>query len=229
MDEKQIKDSPIYEQTFHYKERRSNRNFIFVLAMIVMFVFGLRLWWQTAYSGVQVDGDSMNMTLRHGEKLLVEKTGWWNSADYGDVIVVQVDGYAEWKGAIDKSGNQVKFIIKRLIAKEGDSVYAKDGVVYLKKSGESKYTALKEPYAYYGAGNSYKNYYEFASYAEPYKVGVGEIFFLGDNRSTSYSSEDSRYKENKSKLKYLYKETDIYGTVPDWAIKYQAKIENVFF
>ena len=67
---------------------------------------------------------------------------------------------------------------------------------------------LNEPYAYH------KWNYDFALY----EVGEGEIFFLGDNRTNSY---DSRYQEGNSHLKTLYKADDIYGVVPDWAIRHK--------
>ena len=57
-------------------------------------------------------------------------------------------------------------------------------------------------------------------------MGEGEIFFLGDNRNISM---DSRYKEDMSHLDRLYKETDIYGIVPQWAIDKQEDLEKIFF
>lgn len=213
MKEKQLKDGELYEEKFHFKERRQTSLFILLCAFVVLFFIGARAYWDSVFSGVLVSGPSMERTLQNGDKLLVKSTGWWNQPDYGDVIIVWVADYEEWK----PRGEQR--IIKRLIAKEGDSVYAKDGTVYLKKAGESAYTALYEPYAYY---SSDKLFYDFSVYT----VGAGEIFFLGDNR---FGSQDSRYQENASQLDYLYKASDIIGTVPEWAIANKTILEKIFF
>ncbi|MBQ8428005.1 MAG: signal peptidase I [Clostridia bacterium] len=219
MKEKQLKDGALYEERFRFKERRSNALFILTIALILLIAFVFRAYWQTAIGGVQVSGTSMERTLQHGDKLLVKKTGWWHKADYGDVIVVRVDGYEEWQGRKDDKGKQISFIIKRLIAKAGDSVYCENGTVYLKKSGEVDYAPIAEPYAYYSQS---KNNYDF----DEYVLEKGEIFFLGDNR---FVSEDSRYQEGRSQLQYLYKEKDIMGTVPEWAIENRTILEGIFF
>lgn len=227
MKEKNLQDGQLYEDKFRYKERRQNAWFFLVLALFVWFIVGVRAYFESVYTGVEVSGPSMEQTLYGGnpalkipgDKLLVKRTGWWHEADYGDVIVVSVEGYDEWQGRRDASGQPITLIIKRLIAKEGDKVKCVDGVVYLQKAGETKYTALREDYAYY---SSNKAYYDFGVY----EVGAGEIFFLGDNR---FESQDSRYAEGQSQLGYLYKESDIIGTVPKWAIEHKKTLEKIFF
>ena len=227
MSEKKLQDGQLYEEKFRYKERRGNVWFVFFLALFVWLMVGLRAFFESAYTGVEVSGPSMNLTLYGGnpsqnipgDRLLVQKTGWWHQADYGDVIVVGVDSYPEWQYREDAQGNSITLIIKRLIAKEGDKVYARDGVVYLQKAGESEFTPLQEDYAYYASN---REYYDFGVY----EVGEGEIFFLGDNR---FDSQDSRYNEGHSQLGYLYKESDIIGTVSQWAIDNKAILEKIFF
>jgi len=80
---------------------------------------------------------------------------------------------------------------------------------------------LYEPYANYRG----KTDCRFASREDPYVVGKDEIFFLGDNRT---ESKDSRYKENLSHLEdSLYRVGDIYGVVPDWAIRHKNLIKYI--
>ena len=112
-------------------------------------------------------------------------------------------------------------IIKRLIAIEGDKVQCIDGQVSIMYAGTEQYVPLDEPYAYYEKD---KTFYDF----EPYEVGEGEIFFLGDNR---YNSKDSRYKqEGCSHLTdRLYKRADIVGVVPQWAIEDKEILGKLFF
>ena len=86
-------------------------------------------------------------------------------------------------------------------------------------AGTSEYVKLNEDYARYTNAQEY-------DFQTEYVVGEGEIFFLGDNRNVSM---DSRYNEGYSHLKGLYKQSDIYGVVPEWAIEHKDVLENIFF
>lgn len=110
-----------------------------------------------------VEGHSMEPTLHHGERLLVNKLAYrFQDAKRGDIVVFR---YPE-----DPS----KDFIKRIIATEGDTVEIVDGKVYV--NGE----ALEEPYvADHGR-----------DHLPPTQVPSGTIFVLGDNRR---NSQDSRY------------------------------------
>lgn len=207
-----MQDGELYESRFHYKENRSNAVFLFVIALILCAFMSFTYWWRTHFGGVQVDGASMNMTLYDGEMLLMDYYREGDRLDRGDVIVVDVREYPEC--------GDTDFLIKRLIAVEGDKLYCENGQIYICYAGEQSYAPLQEDYAYYMNGD--KHSYDFAEYT----VGEGEVFFLGDNRNNSL---DSRYQEGKSHLDRLYKQSDIYGVVPDWAIRYQTILEKIFF
>lgn len=219
MQVKQISDNELYETQFGYKEQRSNAWFLFVLCLIIWAVACFRVWWTSNFGGVVVDGNSMYTTLTDNEKLLMRYVDDKNQAKRGDIIVVYVGNYEECSSVT--SG----FIIKRLIATAGDKVRCENGEVEICYAGSDTFVPLLEPYAYYGKNEVYKPSYDFAEYT----VGDGEIFFLGDNRSSGVSSVDSRYKEEKSHLQGLYKVGDIYGTVPAWALKNQKFFDFLFF
>lgn len=211
-------ESELYEEHYRFKERRSNvRFFTFVLCFIFI-LLGFRLYWTSAFCGVEVDGRSMFPTLQHREKLLMKYSDGGRDAERGDIIVIDVHGYEECKTV--SSG----FLIKRLIAVEGDTVKCIDGQVYILYAGAADYVALDEPYAHYE--KSLKASYDFG----PYEVGEGEIFFLGDNRNYSM---DSRYGLEDNVGSHLpdrlYKASDIYGIVPKWAIEHQKTLEKIFF
>ena len=187
-----------------------------VFAFLLFLALFFRVWWTSNYGGVVVDGSSMYKTLVSGEKLLMRYVEDGEGIERGDVIVVYVGDYEECSGI---SGG---FLIKRLIAIEGDKVKCRDGQISICYAGTNEYVPLDESYAYY----TNPSIYDFQG--QEYVVGEGEIFFLGDNRNNSC---DSRYKEwGGSHLNgKLYKATDVYGIVPEWAMKYSDKLEKIFF
>lgn len=206
MKEKDLRDGELYEYRYRYKSRRSTTIFYCVLALIVAAALGFRIYWTNTFGGVYVDGSSMYPTLHSGDELLMKYGG---DAERGDVIVVDVRSYGD-----EYDFGNTQFLIKRLIAVEGDTVYCEDGEVYIRYAGTEEFVLLDEPYIPDG------EIYSFG----PYEVGTDEIFFLGDNR---LNSKDSRYKEGLSHLDCLYKESDIYGIVPDWAIKYKEILKYI--
>lgn len=209
-------DTQLYENCFHFKERRSDNIFYAVLLAIVLLFASVLGYFTLCFFGVTVSGDSMRETLYSGENLLMRYVDDFYKADYGDVIIVRVDGYKEFQGT------DTQFLIKRLIAKAGDKVRCTSGLVEVWYNGDDNWTALDEPYAYY-PNEVAKQGYTF----QEYTVDEGEIFFLGDNRTNSL---DSRYKEPYgSRINDLYKEEDVFGVVPKWAIEHQKILNALFF
>ena len=211
MPEKSLENSELYESRFGYGQARKDFRFYLTLLLVFFVWFCVRTALFTAYGVVSVDGTSMAKTLKHGDCLLVDCNV---PADYGDVIVVDVRSYAEFDG----TGTQ--FLIKRLIAKGGDSVYCEDGQLYIRYQGTDEYVSLGENYAYYQYD---KAYYDFGVY----ELAEDEIFFLGDNRQ---GSSDSRYEEGFSRLEdRLYKSEDIYGVVPSFVMNNRLLLKILLF
>lgn len=153
---------------------KSNRRdlviFIIVLTACV-FVIWTRYFWLVC---MEVSGGSMNETLNSGDYVLVNRLC---SCSRGDVIVFTT-------GELEKLGNgKTKSYIKRVIAVEDDEIKFVDGKVWLKKSGESGFSLLYEPYV---SGQD-----TFCSGAENEIIKVSKdcVFVMGDNR---LNSKDSR-------------------------------------
>lgn len=212
---KPLSESPLYEARHGFKEQRANARFFSVLLALFIAVFAFFSWWRSNFGGVIVDGSSMQQTLKDGQTLLMRYAKGYK-ASRGDVIVIYVGDYEECANV------RGKYLIKRLIAIEGDKVRCDNGQIEICYAGETEWKKLNEPYAYYG---NYRFEYDFAEY----EVGEGEIFFLGDNRSGKGTSVDSRFQEGMSHLDRLYKSENIYGVVPSWAIEHHQILSTIFF
>lgn len=215
-----LKDSTLFEEKFHYKEKRSNTVFYLVIMLVLLAIVGFRAYWTSNFGGVTVAGRSMMDTFQSGEKLLMRYVDG-EEAERGDVIVVHVEHYPAFQkiNAGLKDSEKTKYLIKRLIAVEGDHVKCEQGVISIQYGGVGDWEVYPDEYAYY----TDKQNYNF----DEYVVGEGEIFFLGDNRNDSM---DSRYAQpGGSRLDCLYKASDITGVVPDWAIEHKDVLEKLLF
>lgn len=227
--DKDLRHSELYERSFGEEDSKSSYGFFAVFLVLILVLLFFRVYWVNNFGGVVVDGSSMRNTLYHGDKLLMRYVEDGEGIERGDVIVVNVKGYEECASV---NGG---FLIKRLIATEGDKVKCIDGQIYLWAAGDDGYKPLQEDYnVWYDEHTVQKEgdgkyvtgakAYDFGEYV----VGEGEIFFLGDNR---HHSCDSRYNQvaGSHLSGKLYKATDVFGVVPEWAIKYSDTLEKIFF
>lgn len=204
---------PEWEEEVELQPKKPNKllSAIFTVVLVVLVAFlGVRIFVSSTCGAVLVKGTSMQNTLQGGEWLLMHLTKKGAKAQRGDIVVLNVQGK---EGATAEEG----FLIKRLIATEGDKFYCKGGRIFIWYNGTDGFVELEEPYAYYSAN---KSMYSFASYETPYELGEGEIFYLGDNRIVSKDSQEEFEAENG----LILKETDIHGVVYDWAVTYQTPI-----
>lgn len=132
-----------------------------VLVVVLVFAFVIRL--------IGVDGSSMEPTLKHGDRLLVLNSLWYNDYQYGDIVVLRKDSFME------------EPIVKRVIATGGQTVDIdfSEGIVYVDT------VALEEEYI-----NEATHLEEGTEF--PLTVPQGSVFVLGDNRNHSSDSRDSR-------------------------------------
>lgn len=116
---------------------------------------------------VEVDGPSMNTTLKTGQHLIVEKvTYYFNDPKREDIVVFTPPGY-----------DDDTLYIKRVIGLPGDKVQVKDGYLYVngKKYDDKHWTEeILDP----GVAE------------EEVTVGENEYFVVGDNRNNSTDSRE---------------------------------------
>ncbi|WP_282939366.1 signal peptidase I [Paenibacillus sp. RC67] len=115
-----------------------------------------------------VKGASMQPTIEEGEWLFINKTILWiGSPKRGDVVVVREP---------DGIDSEHQYLVKRVVAVAGDEVYIKQGKLFV--NGEESEEAYTDTLIEDGR-------------FDPYKVEVGHVFVMGDNRHR-HASYDSR-------------------------------------
>jgi len=168
MDNIDLSDSLLYEESFGFKFRSDVRRMCVVLAAIAIAIVIALTVITRSFENICVVGRSMQNTLHDGDTVIIELT---QDVERGDIIVLDVSDYPD-----EFSG---KLIVKRLIAMEGDELYCEDGVIYIKYSASDNFIALEEDYTSSITPSFSRT-----------KVGKGEIFFLGDNRANSNDSTE---------------------------------------
>ena len=113
---------------------------------------------------VTVDGDSMLNTL-HDKDALLMVNAFYTEPQYGDIVVIQQGDDAP--------------LIKRVIAKEGDTIEIDPATEQVILNGE----ILEEPYLDFPTPTLY-------GFTGPYTVPEDSVFVMGDNRVNSHDSRD---------------------------------------
>ena len=130
----------------------------------------------------------MYPSLEDKDNIIVEKLSYrFGEIERYDVIVFNY---------FDPLKNQESYYIKRIIGLPGDTIYIKNGLVYLVDEN-GKDVLLNEDYGYYSSGKKMQAYLA----SVPITIPEGEYFVLGDNRNNSYDSRQIG----------LIKEEDILG------------------
>lgn len=124
------------------------------------------------FQAFRIPSESMVPTLLVGDRVLVNKVSYkLHEVHRGDVVVFTRPEKLE-----DPSGTEPEDLIKRVVAVGGDTVVARDGVLYVNNQ------PMTEPYVQKGAGTFHLD--------EAVTVPEGQVFVMGDNRE---NSQDSRY------------------------------------
>jgi len=117
---------------------------------------------------VEVSGESMLPTLNHGDRYLLNL---WSGRNYaperGDIVVLR-DPVADC------------FAVKRIIGLSGESIYLKNGEVYVNNQ------KLSESYLPQWT----RTFPSDGSDSELYIFGTNRVFVLGDNRGDSADSRE---------------------------------------
>ena len=137
-----------------------------VIEWIKTIIFAVALYFVIDFfiARVIVDGHSMNPGIHDGNLMLVNKVAYhFSEIDYGDVVVFPYPN------------NPEKDYIKRVIAKEGDTIETIDGLVYVNDEQVDEF--YLDP--------------DITQTIPKIVVPEGEVYVLGDNRD--HSSDSRRW------------------------------------
>lgn len=154
-------------------------SWIVCIAVALAIAFVLRTY---VFTMVRVDGQSMNPTLQHNDRLFARIIGY--TPERGDIIIFH-----------PKHNEKIAYV-KRVIATAGDRIWIDDatGKVHLKKSGSSEWEILDEPYIANEVYNSFNTNiaqrFSDDSGEEGLLIKEDHIFVMGDNRNHSNDSRN---------------------------------------
>ncbi len=168
---------------------------------LILFFTAVSLIVRSFYDIVEVDGSSMEETLKSGDVLYVSMN---KTPIRGDIVIIDES----------KNDSSPHYIIKRVIAVGGDTIKwdkNEEGKysVFVKYPGAENFVVASGSYV--SDKNRTSEMIEWLAEGEEYELSENEVFFMGDNRKVS---NDSRYKEFKT-----CKLSDIDGVVDEFAIK----------
>lgn len=150
----------LHEKDEPYK-RSSDRHFMVCVVIVITLTLAFRLF---ITEPVRVDGESMQPTLLHGERMFVEKVSlWFSEPQRGDIVICYYPNYKDP-------------CVKRVIALPGETISIQNGIIYIngKELEESAY------WKYRG---------EIDLDMGDTVIPENSVFVVGDNRN---NSKDSR-------------------------------------
>jgi signal peptidase I len=183
------------------KRSKSPMRSVVELVAIVAVALGLALVIEAFFvKPYRIPSGSMEPTLSEGQRVLVNRIAMdFSEPHVGGIYVFHPPAVAEQMECGPTAHTvtpdaaacstpvpekaSVNFV-KRIVAGPGDEIYVKEGHVFRKAAGTSRFVAEKDSYIK-ACGSSPE-----CNFPKPIKIPRGHWFMMGDNRG---DSDDSRY------------------------------------
>jgi signal peptidase I len=133
-----------------------------LLIPLALLFFVILVVFYVLFTSIRVQGESMEPTLRDGDRLLITKG--YDTPARGDVVVF----------ATLDTRNREEDLVKRVIAVQGDVVEVRQGIALVNGAVEPTRGLLTSPYD--------------PTYVEPFTVPPGSVYVMGDNRPIALDS-----------------------------------------
>ncbi len=161
-------------------QKSKTREYIESLVIAALIAFVVRSFFIQAF---KIPSSSMEPTLLIGDHLLVNRLSYSVKVPFTDIVILHLGNpnrgdVVVFRYPVDRS----KDFIKRVIAKEGDTVEIKDKVVYV--NGQR----INDPHAFFAEDNLIPGFFSQRDNFGPITVPKGSYFCMGDNRDRSLDS-----------------------------------------
>ena len=183
------------------QEKKSDRTFMIVLMAIVVVMLIAVILHTFVFFNIRVKGPSMEPTMYTDDVLIANR---YKKVTYGSIVIITGE---------KENGD---WLIKRVIAMEGDTVKIQDGYVHVKYKDNQNFIVLDETYV------NEKGVTEAHDWQER-TLGKDEIFYLGDNRLHSSDSRDENFS--------TCDRSQIIGVIEDWSFTFKgitSKLQKLF-
>jgi signal peptidase I len=162
------------------KAKSKTREYLEALIVAVVIAFFIRSFFVQAF---KIPSSSMEPTLLVGDHLLVNRLSYVVKVPFTDIVMLNL-GKPErgdvvvFRYPVDRS----KDFIKRVIAREGETVEIKGKAIYV--NGRK----IDDPWGHFVDNELVPGFLSPKDYLGPVKVPKGYYFVMGDNRDRSLDS-----------------------------------------
>jgi signal peptidase I len=192
------------------QEKSKTREYIESRVIAALIAFLVRSFFIQAF---KIPSSSMEPTLLIGDHLLVNRLSYSVKVPFTDIVLLHTGDPSRGDVVVFRYPvDRTKDFIKRVIAKEGDTLEIKDKVVYV--NGKR----MEDPHAFFAEDTVIPGFFSQRDTFGPITVPKGSYFCMGDNRDRSLDSRFWGFVKNE----------DLVGRALIIYFSWNSRAEDVF-